>query len=1046
MTGRPVRCTACGETFVASETIEQRPPAPQPASPALAAVGRFVVRKRLGAGAFGTVYRAYDPQLDRDVALKVPNAGVMTDARRVERFLREAKAAANLRHPHIVPVFDAGRHGDSYYIASAFIAGKPLADTIPEAGDDFRRAARVVRELAEALAYAHEQGIVHRDVKPANLMLDGQDRVHLMDFGLASRQDEASRLTNDGAVMGTPSYMSPEQARGQKGEAQPAADQYAAGCVLYELLTGRPPFNGPPAVVIAAVLTTEPDPPRKYRPGVPADLETICSKAMSKRPEDRYPDCRVLADDLRRWLDGEPIAARRASAAERAARWVRKNPAAATAGVVTTAAGVLAVVAAALGVMYQNADRLRAAAVEEQAKAERAEAIATGARREAERQRAAAAAAGGVAVQARDALAAARETLARVEYGRTMQVAHQEWREGNVGASRRLLEATRPDLRGWEWRYLDRLCNADEMTLRHDGDVWAVSFSPDGTRILTGGRTARVWDAKTGKVRLNIEGSGPGTNCAAYSSDGTRIVTGNQRQAVKVWDAVAGVELASLKGHTGHVLAVAFSPDRGRIVTAATDGTTRVWDANTGAEVYRLNAAGAARASFSPDGTRILTTGGHRDPQDQLVAKVWDAATGAELLALKGHLRSVGAAVFSPDGSRVVTGSMDGTARVWNARTGAHVLTLWGHTGAVSGVAFSPDGGRVVTAGEDRTARVWDAKTGAEVLVLRGHADTVYAAAFSPDGSRVVTGSMDGTAKVWDARAGAEFRPNAAGGASFTADGTRTVSHSSNQVGAVYDAHTGRMLTTLKGHTDRVAGAALSRDGAWVVTAGLDNVAKVWDARTGAEVATLRGHTNGVLSCAFSPDGAHVVTGSYDRTARVWDAKTGAELFALKAYTIQGSTALFSPDGAHLLTAGGGVKVWDAKTGVERLELKGAGSEVDCAAYAADGGRIVTGSRDGAARVWDAKTGAELLVLKGHTGPVHAAGFSPDGARIVTGSLDRTARVWDAASGAELLALKSPNQVMDVAFAPDGERLFVFGRAYDARPFADTLRELRSGK
>jgi hypothetical protein len=341
--GKSLRCKACGETFVAAAgstqeseefiepaweppTTTQRSTAQSMHVPVGGTVGRFVIRGKLGAGAFGTVYRAYDPQLDRVVALKVPNPGVMADAKRAERFLREAKAAANLRHPHIVPVFDAGKDGDTYYIASAFIEGQPLADSIPEGGTDFERAARLVRDLADALAYAHEEGIVHRDVKPQNVMVDKQDRVHLMDFGLASRQDEAARLTSDGTVMGTPAYMAPEQAKGQKGEARPATDQYAVGAVLYELLTGGVPFTGPLPVVIHNVIHAEPDPPRKCRPDIPKDLETICLKAMAKRPEDRYANCQELADDLRRWLEGEPITARRMLFTERAARWVKKEP------------------------------------------------------------------------------------------------------------------------------------------------------------------------------------------------------------------------------------------------------------------------------------------------------------------------------------------------------------------------------------------------------------------------------------------------------------------------------------------------------------------------------------------------------------------------------------------------------------------------------------------------------------------------------------------------------------------------------------------------
>ncbi|MGL4554895.1 MAG: serine/threonine-protein kinase, partial [Gemmataceae bacterium] len=334
LAGKRGRCTACKETFLLAAEPRQR-------------IGRFEVRAKLGAGAFGTVYRAWDPQLEREVALKVPLPAALDSPRRVERFLREAKAAAGLRHPNLVPVYDAGEDGDTRYIASAFIEGKPLASAVEgEKGIDPRRAAGLVRRLAEGVAYAHQLGIVHRDIKPANVMLDADDRPHLMDFGLAARLESTEKMTRDGAVLGTPAYMAPEQAAGQQGEARPESDQYALGVVLYELIAGRTPFEGPPQIVLFNVIHHDPPLPRKLRPDVPRDLETVCLKAMAKRPEDRYPDCQALADDLGRWLDGEPIRARRLTLVERAVRWVRREPKlAASAGLL--AAALLALVTAA---------------------------------------------------------------------------------------------------------------------------------------------------------------------------------------------------------------------------------------------------------------------------------------------------------------------------------------------------------------------------------------------------------------------------------------------------------------------------------------------------------------------------------------------------------------------------------------------------------------------------------------------------------------------------------------------------------------------------
>ncbi|HMF16434.1 MAG TPA: protein kinase [Gemmataceae bacterium] len=295
-------------------------------------IGSFQIRARLGSGAFGTVYRAFDYRLEREIALKVPQAGRLDTPDRVKRFMREARAAARLRHPHIVAVYEAGQDGNDYFIASAFIAGKTLQAACAEKPLDFDEAAKVVHDLAEALAYAHGEGIVHRDVKPANVMLDDKAHPYLMDFGLALRIDDADRLTHDGAILGTPAYMSPEQAAGKSAQAKSASDQYSLAVILYELLCGQRPFAGSPESVMFHTVHTEPTPPRAIKPAVPRDLETICLKAMAKSPEDRYPNCQALADDLRRWSEGEPIQARRLGLVERVSRWCRREPALVTAG------------------------------------------------------------------------------------------------------------------------------------------------------------------------------------------------------------------------------------------------------------------------------------------------------------------------------------------------------------------------------------------------------------------------------------------------------------------------------------------------------------------------------------------------------------------------------------------------------------------------------------------------------------------------------------------------------------------------------------------
>jgi serine/threonine protein kinase len=265
----------------------------------------------LGEGHHATVYRAYDPVLEREVALKVPRQGVLKTARALERFLGEAKALARLRHPRIVPVYEAGRAGERPYIAMALIAGSSLAERSVGRRLRVEQTAHVVADLAEALAYAHGQGIVHRDVKPANVRLDDEGAVYLMDFGIAYRPDSGEVPLPPGVILGTPAYVAPEQAQGGQTDVLPASDQYSLGVVFYELLCGQPPFCGPPSYVIFHTIHHEPPSPHTVAK-VPRSLAAICLKALAKRPDQRYGSCQDLADDLRRWLRGEtPLAYRR---------------------------------------------------------------------------------------------------------------------------------------------------------------------------------------------------------------------------------------------------------------------------------------------------------------------------------------------------------------------------------------------------------------------------------------------------------------------------------------------------------------------------------------------------------------------------------------------------------------------------------------------------------------------------------------------------------------------------------------------------------------
>jgi WD40 repeat protein len=557
----------------------------------------------------------------------------------------------------------------------------------------------------------------------------------------------------------------------------------------------------------------------------------------------------------------------------------------------------------------------------------------------------------------------------------------------------------------------------------HTGPVYLASYSPDGRRIVTVSKdgTAAVWDIATGARLLSLKGHTQYGWSVSYSPDGRRIAV-HSRDITAVWDAATGARLFTLEVPT---LRASFSPDGKRILTLPLRGIPTVWDASTGARLFSFEEP-AWWASYSPDGKRVLTL----SPKVKGTPAVWDASTGARLLSLRGHTGFVDSASYSPDGRRIVTASKkDGTAAVWDAATGARLFSLKGETAGIGSAQFSPDGKRVLTISSEGTA-AWDASSGKGVPSFGGQ---FWVRAFSPDGRRFLAYWRDGTMTVRDAATGARLfslaeRPFGADSASFSPDGkhirtTATDLTTNDGTAVIWDAATGARLLWLKGRTARVSSAAYSPDGRRLVTGSEDGTAAVWGAATGARLFSLKGHTNLVRSASYSPDGKRIVTASWDRTAAVWDAATGARLLSLRGHTEVVIAASFSPDGKRIITASQDrtAAVWDAATGAKLLSLKGHPNTLPSASFSPDGKRIVTVLRDETAAVWDAATGARLFALKGQN---VRASYSPDGKRIVTVSQDCAAAIWDAATGARLLSLEGhAGSVNSGSFSPDGRRI-----------------------
>ncbi len=1039
--------------------------------------GRYIIRSEQGRGAIGRVLVVFDQHIGREVALKEllvtsrrakrkgKQAGEVDEA--TARFLGEARVTGILEHPGIVPVYEIARRQDgSIYYTMKLVRGETLEEKI-EACRTMRDRYALLNsflDLCQALAYAHSMGVIHRDIKPANVMIGEFGETVVLDWGIAKIkgvQETAKAFTADdinimmfgsgghtvaGKPIGTPCYMSPEQAEGALDVIDEKSDVWSLGAVLFELLSGQPPYTGESAWDVVGKVLKDPAPSvREAAPQAAPELCAICDKCLTKDRDKRYKNASRLAADIKNFLDGSRVSAydyfstsvdMRVIGRYLMQRW----PVVATIGVALFILGIFG------GWSFQRIGHER-----------------------------------DIAIQTGEDL---KTTLTDGYISKRKQaVAEKAWGSAEVYASMILtLRDTMKDRYGVSYYRTMRPLKLKSILSGHKDKVMKVLFSPDGKTLASQSvdGTAKLWEVSTGKLLHSFEGHKAWVSSMAFSPGGRTLATGGRDNALYVWDTYSGRTLqAKEEAHLGWITNVAFSPDGRTIATASRDRTIKIWDAFSGQLLNLLfgHAGDVNCIAFSPDG-RFLASGskdktvkvwdmetaklkydmkGHEglnedvfnvaySPDGQYIASgafngviiLWSATTGEMVAKMKEHTMMVNDLTFNERGDKLASAGWDGSVKIWDVPAGVMAHSLEGHGQRVVSVDFSSDGKYLASAGLDGSARLWNPTSGQLLFTLQGHPGSVYDALFSPDSKYLATCGLDANVKLWQvssSKIDLEEDDNKVTKIAFSPDGSCLASVSEDNRIKIWSPQKGK-LQTLAMHTDSIRAISFSPDGRILASAGDDFTVKLWNVRSGKLLRSFDNHVDTVTSVAFNKEGSYLISGSEDKTIKVWDTYLGEMVVNFNAHEGAVTSIKVSPhEGNVFASAGkdGVVKLWDLdkilqkKEGIFIHELKGHKGSVLELAFSPDGITLASAGKDGTAKIWNAAAGKIEHDLKGHRGAVRVIAFSPDGKILATGSSDETVKLWMTDTGRPINEdenqIRHKSWISCLAFSPDGKIL-----------------------